>query len=169
MSSFPSRLVPALKAEIPLWLENWKFDRFVTLATNGANLPTRTFGSRHDRLTGLLEEWDGRMNRKLAGPKWSTRPEDRMWAFYFLEKPAANPHWHGLVRLTPPPGMLAKHEELFDRHAESIWKALVPSGTVKSLPIFDQRGVADYVAKSLPYPVSYEYFVTPDQFQAPVG
>ena|SRR5271170_3779966 len=63
-----------------------------------------------------------------------------MWAFYFLEKPAANPHWHGLVRLTPPPGMLAKHEELFDRHAESIWKALVPSGTVKSLPIFDQRG-----------------------------
>jgi hypothetical protein len=51
--------VPALKTEIPLWLENWKFDRFVTLATNGANLPARTFGSRHDRLTGLLEEWDG--------------------------------------------------------------------------------------------------------------
>ena len=169
MPSIPSRVVPALKTQIPLWLENWKFDRFVTLATNGANLPARTFGSRHDHLTGLLEEWDGRMNRKLAGPKWSKRPEDRMWAFYFLEKPAANPHWHGLVRLTPPPGMLAKHGELFDRHAESIWKALVPSGTVKSLPIFDQRGVADYVAKSLPYPVSYAYFVTPDQFQAPVG
>jgi hypothetical protein len=92
LPSFPSRLVPALKTEIPLWLENWKFDRFVTLATNGANLPARTFGSRHDRLTGLLEEWDGRMNRKLAGAKWSKRPEDRMWAFYFLEKRAANPH-----------------------------------------------------------------------------
>jgi hypothetical protein len=50
--------------------------------------------------------------------------------------------------------MLAKHEELFDLHAESIWKALVPSVTVKSFPIFDQREVADYVAKSLPYRVS---------------
>jgi hypothetical protein len=90
--------VPALKTEIPLWLENWKFDRFVTLATNGANLPARILGSRHDRLTGLLEEWDGRMNRKLAGPKWSKRPEDRMWAFYFLEKPAANPHCGVVLR-----------------------------------------------------------------------
>ena len=99
LPSSASRLVPELKTEIPLWLENWKFDRFVTLATNGANLTARIFGSRHDRLTGLLEEWDGRMNRKLAGPKWSKRPEDRMWAFYFLEKPAGNPHWHGLVRL----------------------------------------------------------------------
>jgi len=111
-----------------------------------------------------LKEWDGRMNRKLAGPKWAERKEDRMWAFYFLEKPAANPHWHGLVRLTPAPGMLEKQKEMFDLHAERIWKKLVPSGTVKSLPIFDQRGVADYVAKSLPYAVSYEHFVTPDQF-----
>ncbi len=87
-----------------------------------------------------------------------------MWAFYFLEKPAANPHWHGLVRLTPAPGMLEKQKELFDLHAERIWKKLVPSGTVKSLPIFDQRGVADYVAKSLAYPVSYEHFTTPDEF-----
>ena len=108
------------------------------------------------------------MNRRLAGPKWSKRPEDRMWAFYFLEKPAANPHWHGLVRLTPPPGMLAKHEELLIGMLTNL-EGPRAFGTVKSLPIFDQRGVPEYISKSLPYPVSYEHFVTPDQFQASVG
>ena len=88
-----------------------------------------------------------------------------MWAFYFLEKPASNPHWHGLIRFVPyVPARAQGREELFDLHAEQIWKDLVPAGTVKTLPIFDQRGVAEYVAKALPYDVSYEHYVTPDQF-----
>jgi hypothetical protein len=161
----PSRVVPALKSAIPLWLENWKFDRFVTLATNDSSSSLRGVGSSLDRVTDLLKEWDGRMHRKLVGSKWSKRVEDRMWAFYFLEKPSSNPHWHGLVQFNKYfPGMAERQAELFDRNAEKIWKKLVPAGTVKSIPIYEQRGVADYVSKTLPYPVSYEHYVTPDQF-----
>jgi len=99
-------IAPKFRDEIPAWLEQWKFDRFVTLATNRANMPGREFGSHDERLTGLVKEWDGRMNRKLAGPKWAKRRKVRLWAFYFLEKPKANPLRRGLIRLTPPPGML---------------------------------------------------------------
>jgi hypothetical protein len=157
-----SRVLPALKSEIPKWLEQWKFDRFVTLATNDS--PARLISS-NARLADLLKEWDGRINRKLVGPEWASRVEDRMWAFYFLEKPVSNPHWHGLIRFVPYfPARPQERAELFDLHAERIWKKLVPKGSVEILPIVDQRGVADYVSKELPYPVSYEHYVTPDQF-----
>ena len=165
MPSTISRVLPALKSEIPAWLEQWKFDRFVTLSTNGSVLPTSSSAPSNRRMTDVLKEWDGRVNRKLVGPDWATKVVDRMWAFYFLEKPASNPHWHGLVRFEPYfPARRQSRAELFDLHAERIWKKLMPKGSVKILPIFDQRGVADYVSKGLPYPVSYEHFVTPDQF-----
>lgn len=165
MMFYPPRIVPAMKTEIPKWLDNWSFDLFVTLTTNGATLPRKGCRSQHERLTDLLKEWDGRMNRKLAGPKWRRRIEDRMWAFYFLEKPASNPHWHGLVQLRKDwPGMREKQWVIFEEHCGPVWKKLVPAGTVDIKPIFEQRGIEEYVAKTLQYPVSYEHFVTPDLF-----
>jgi len=157
--------MPKFKEAIPEWLEQWKFDRFVTLATNGSMLPAGRAGALNDRLTGLLKEWDGRMNRALVGSKWATRKEDRMWAFYFLEKAGSNAHWHGLIKFVPHLPLRAESRaDVFDLKAEPVWKRLVPAGTVKTLPIFEQRGVADYIAKALPYAVSYEHFVTADQF-----
>ncbi len=41
----------------------------------------------------------------------------------------------------------------------------MPSGTVKVLDIYAQRGVAEYVAKQTAYPLSYEHFVTPDELK----
>jgi hypothetical protein len=89
-----------------------------------------------------------------------------MWAFYFLEKPNSNPHWHGLVRFfTAENKPLGLQESIFDANAERIWKKLVPSGTVDVQPIPVQRGLIDYVAKMVSYPLSYEQFVTPDEFE----
>src|SRR5215203_7041682 len=146
----PSRQVPA-KQLIPDWLDSWEFSRFVTLATNdvsitGSSLPTSKlpYGILRDR----RREWDGRMNRQIGGKHWRKREADRMWAFYFLEKPDVNPHWHGLVRFFPIEGKSEAYQQaVFDENAGPTWKELVPSGTVDVQPVPMQRGVAELPCK----------------------
>lgn len=104
------------------------------------------------------------MNSAILGRHWANRHCDRIWAFYFLEKPASNPHWHGLIRFFPVDNYpQAEQERAFDANALRIWKKLVPSGTVDVQPITVKRGVINYVAKMVSYPISYEHFVTPDE------
>jgi hypothetical protein len=104
------------------------------------------------------------MNSAILGRHWAKRHSDRIWAFYFLEKLSSNPHWHGLIRFFPVDNYpQAEQERAFDSNALPIWKKLVPSGTVDVQPITVQRGVINYVGKMLPYPISYEQFVTPDE------
>ena len=166
---FRPEIVPKLRAAIPEWLDNWRFTRFVTLATNDPGMgDARLLGSKqpYGVLRDRLREWDGRMNHAILGKHWAQRDADRIWAVYFLEKPNSNPHWHGLVRFFPVDNRPEhQQQEIFDEHAERIWKKLVPSGTVNVQPITVQRGVIDYVAKLIPYPLSYEHFVTPDEFK----
>ncbi len=91
-----------------------------------------------------------------------------MFAFWFLEKPNSNPHWHGLVRFFSNCDTLhevAVQEGLVCSLAEPVWKRLVPSGSVKVRPITCQNGIAKYVAKELGNELSYNHFITPDEFQ----
>ncbi len=160
--------MPSLKTEIPAWLEKWKFDRYVTLATNDPSLAGKSApGSSipHGLVRDRLREWDGRVNHAILGRNWSLRHSDRMWSFFFLEKANVNPHWHGLVRFFPVDNMeTADQAKIFDENAERIWKHLVPSGSVDIQLITAQRGLAEYISKMTPYEVSYEHFVTPDEF-----
>jgi hypothetical protein len=55
-------------------------------------------------------------------------------------------------------------ERMFDDNAERIWKDLMPSGSVDIQAITAQRGLADYISKLTPYEISYEHYVTPDEF-----
>ena len=106
------------------------------------------------------------MNHAILGHKWAERDSDRIFAFYFLEKPNDNPHWHGLVRFFPIDDF--PHDEqakIFDENADQIWKKLVRSGSTDIQPVTCQKGVIDYVSKMLPYPLSYEFFVTPDELK----
>jgi len=163
----PPRIVPALRSEIAEWVDRWRYTRFVTLATNdvslaSARLPTSRLP--HGKLRDRLRQWDARMNSAILGRHWAKRHSDRIWAFYFLEKLSSNPHWHGLIRFFPVDNYpQAEQERAFDANALPIWKKLVPSGTVDVQPITVQRGVINYVGKMLPYPISYEQFVTPDE------
>jgi hypothetical protein len=139
LPSYPSRIIPSLKTEIPAWLEQWKFDRYVTLATNDPSLAGKAKqGSSipHGFIRDRLREWDGRVNHAILGKHWAKRHSDRMWSFFFLEKPNVNPHWHGLVRFFPVDNMeISDQERMFDANAERIWKALMPSGSVDIQPI----------------------------------
>lgn len=161
-------IVPRFRDELPAWLDRWPFTRFVTLAFNDPNIAARGIGSRrpHPLLRERLRKWDAFLNRALVGHYWMKRPEDRMFAFYSLEKATVNPHWHGLVRFFEGGGRhtIAEQEAIFDKVAEANWRKLVPSGTVDVQPVHSQTGVARYIAKTLGYPLSYEYYVVPDEF-----
>ena len=139
------------------WLENFKFDKFFTLATNDSVPPAR--------MRDLLREWDGRMNRKLVGNKWVERIEDRMFPFYFLEKPITNPHWHGLVRFVGDEPKRVKQQLIFDEQIEKLWRKLVPTGTAVVRQVYDQKGANEYVAKELYHELQYMQMVTPDEFE----
>src|SRR3954463_85192 len=97
---FPPRLIPQAKAEIIDWIDQWHFTRFVTLtfndnSTGDARIPGSQI--KYEFLRDRLKEWDARMNRAILGKDWANRYPDRIFAFWFLEKPTTNPHWHGLV------------------------------------------------------------------------
>jgi hypothetical protein len=153
---------PRQNQEISEWLEGWEFDRFITLASNDVMLADEK-GTQTMRRK--LRLWDARINRKVAGPKWRQRREDRIWSFFFLEKAHSNPHWHGLIQFFPPwPECAKAYADSFDEWAPIYWKRLVPSGTVDNQIIKNQKNVSDYVTKALNHRVSYENFVLPDEF-----
>lgn len=153
-----------MRTDVAEWLNQWRFDRFITLATND---PV-TFDGPHRGpalIRDRLRAWDARINRKLIGPKWRQRREDRIRGFYFLEKPVSNPHWHGLVQFFPPwPECREEYELQFDLCSPEIWKQLVPTGTVDIQKIVCQRRVIEYAVKSLDNNISYSNFVIPDEF-----
>jgi hypothetical protein len=164
----PSRTPPAAIDLIPEWLDNWRFHFFVTLSTNDADMGSRSSVGSNERYSYLrdrLREFDARMNRQLLGREWQRSP-DRMFGFWFLEKPDVNPHWHGLVRFFASGDMdkLALQKAVFQREALKIWTELVPSGEVDIQLIADQPYVSKYVVKSLGHDVNYSNFVVPDQF-----
>jgi hypothetical protein len=106
------------------------------------------------------------VNHAILGSKWAKRDSDRIFCFYFLEKPDDNPHWHGLVRFFPIDDFPQEDQErLFDENAGRIWKKLITSGSTNIQPIACQKGVIDYVSKMLPYPISYESLVVPDELK----
>jgi hypothetical protein len=58
-----------------------------------------------------------------------------------------------------------EQERIFDENADRIWKKLVRSGSTDNQPITCRKGVIDYVSKMVPYPISYEFFVVPDELK----
>lgn len=161
-----SRKVPAREA-IPEWLDQWTFTRFVTLATNWDGLSgAGVSDSALKKLRNRLRHWDALINHAILGKHWAERDHDRIFSFYFLEKPGTNPHWHGLIRFFPVEGLeMSDQQRIFDERAALSWKKLVPSGTTDVQPITVQRGVAEYVGKMLGHPLSYENYVVADEFK----
>ena len=161
--------LPELKAAIPTWLDNWKFSRFVTLAFNDASAgDARMPGSQLQGgfLRDRLRMWDGRINHAILGRYWAERHGDRTFAFYTVEKVGSNPHWHGLVRFfSEDPDEVHRQEQIFDAEAATLWKKLVPSGTTDVQVVDNQLGVANYIAKTLAYPLYFESYIVPDEFQ----
>jgi len=153
------------------WVNQWRWDRFVTLTFNqpGNGRPSSGFSDPNMlALKDKLKEWDGRMQRKVVGSNWFEIPDHRLFCFYTLEKPWVNPHWHGLVQFYKVnDSERLRQGEAFDQWADPTWKKLVPSGSVDVKVIYHDEGAIDYVGKSLLDQLNYEYWVPPDEFSRP--
>lgn len=163
----PQRTMPKTRGALPGWLEQWTFTRYVTLAFNDSMAgERRSVGSSQAGgfLRDRLRRWDAMINHQLLGKHWAKMSADRVFTFFFLEKPDSNPHWHGLVRfIADSPDELVRQEQTFDQAASPVWKKLVPAGSVDIQPVTGQLGVSRYITKSLDFGVGYEDFVIPDQ------
>ena len=79
LTLYPPRKIPSFKVDIPAWLERWKFDRYITLATNDPSLagkPVPGSSIPHGLIRDRLREWDGRLNRAILGKHWAKRDSD---------------------------------------------------------------------------------------------
>ena len=133
------------RREFAEWLEKWPWTHFITLATNYHGQTLRP-DLLHDRLRG----WDARMNWFLYGPKWAKRPDTRLFAAYFLEKPTAHPHWHGLIMLDEQdPKLRLQQGTMLSSKGSAIWERLTPGGTIDAKLVYDREGVTNYVSKEL--------------------
>ena len=165
MVNMQSPLPIDARPEFRKWLNQWPFSRYVTLAFNQ---PVGHFllESNRLRMRERLRKWDAMMNSKILGRNWAKKPEDHMFTFYVLEKPNSNPHYHGLIRFFEGGGLpVASQEERLDKHADRIWKHLVPSGSTSIQAIYDQAGASKYLAKTLANAVSWDNLVLPDEFK----
>jgi hypothetical protein len=114
-----------VQRELPLWLGQWKFSRYVTLAFNdesagAATLPGSSLGQRF--LFERLRKWDAHINHLLLGKHWAERDADRTFVFFVLEKAEYNPHWHGLIRFfSDDPGEILRQERLFVYYSRQFW------------------------------------------------
>lgn len=99
----------------------------------------------------LLKKWDARVNRRIVGPKWHKRTDERMVWFAFLEKSDVNPHWHLLVSLDHDhlgDSNRRKRTDAFPKVADQVWQDLLARGSVDVQEVKD-TGVNRYVTKSL--------------------
>ena len=82
LAAYPSRKVPSLRTEIPDWIDQWEFSRFVTLATNDPSLAKRRMPGTslpYGFLRHRLRRWDAMVNHAILGSKWAKRHSDRAY------------------------------------------------------------------------------------------
>lgn len=134
------------------WLRDRRHTHFVTLRPNDPM-------ASHDRMVLLLKDWDARVNRKIAGPKWRKRPDERMQWIAVLEKPDYSPHWHLICFPSAEQlGWENWRESLwpYEHDFIEIWEWLIASGTCDVGRTYDD-GIVEYFVKTLGDPNRLAY------------
>ncbi len=147
-----------MRLELREKLLDYSFSHFITLASNHQAMGYR-------RMRNLLREWDARVNRAINGPKWASRPDERLIWFAFPEKIEVNPHWHLIVEIDPVIEKEARAERTrrMPQIAEERWLALVPRGSFDCQPV-DSEKVTEYVTKMSANETHFEKFVVSREF-----
>lgn len=154
-------LSPHARTAFEAWINEGVYTHLVTLTTNKEFLSPQ-------RMRDRLRRWDAHVNRRLYGPKWKQRPDERLWFFAFLEKPEANPHWHLLLRLYAHGDVpIADTAANFKNAADLYWTQLSPQGTVHIVQLANRphERLTNYLAKELKREIQYQAFITPDEFR----
>lgn len=123
-------------------LAHHHFSHFITLS---ANDPMASRG----RMRGMLRRWDAEVNHFMLGPRWQSKPDNRLLWYAFLEKPEAHPHWHLLAEIDPAIVPALDEKGLLDDFAwkaEAIWRKVSRRGTARVVDYRD-AGAIRYATK----------------------
>lgn len=147
------------RAEIRNMLNRVTFSHAITLATNDPMLSA-------SRLLSHLRRWDAIVNRKLNGPKWAKRPDERLLWFAFPEKLDRNPHWHLLAQVDPTiePHRRSERTEQLPAIAQRSWGLVCPSGSFDCQAL-DPQPFTWYATKGLLDEENLERFVFSREFE----
>lgn len=154
-----------LEKELVEWIEQWPFTRFVSLQFNDFRNSRLPEVNKLHHVRRALRSFDATVNHALLKRHWAKHP-DRIFAVWVPEKLSVSPHWHGLVRFfAETEDRRSELEAKFDSVAVQHWKRVAPAGTCDVKAVYGLKGATEYLAKSVPYGVSYEHMVVPDEFQ----
>jgi hypothetical protein len=143
--------------------DRWSYDRFVTLQFNDHRNRRLPAVGRDEHIRSVLRHVDACVNSAILAKNWAKSP-DRTWGFFVPEKIEVSTHWHGLVRFSDDPVARLKQETRFDEVLTRTWAKVAPQGTVDVKTVKIQGGAVRYLCKSLPYELSFDHIVLPDDF-----
>lgn len=129
------------------------WSHWVSLAFNDPEISTFLTDIEPVLMRDRVKEWDARMNRKIIGPKWQRRPDERMFWFLTPEALDRNPHLHGYVYVRPDQRLA------FDIHAALTWETLCPKGSAE-IETFDlEKAKPGYATKQTFKRINFENFI----------
>lgn len=143
------------RAALIRWIADLKPDLYVTFVFNTA----MTLRTAQDR----LEAFQARVDRKLLGPKWQDKSDNRTRYIAFAEKVDSNIHIHAVFQV--PTG----ESREFAAAAPAFWKALAPAGNLDIQDVTHAEGVADYITKEIRPERCDQMFLPRQRCVAPVA
>jgi hypothetical protein len=149
-NEFP-RIPKTLRDALSDHLKPRPWTHAITLAFNSGAVTV----AAADRALGRFKV---RLNRSALGPHWGKKPDEQVFAFWFLEKPQTNTHWHGVLWLEPSHFEKLSKKRTAEHEISQIWSQISPRGTVNFVLLQDKPGWIDYIAKELQSPLQYESF-----------
>lgn len=107
----------------------------ITLAFNR---DTTSAGAGED-----LKHLHARLDRMVLGRRWAKRVDDRSTYVAVIEHVDTNLHIHLALSCAP------EHVDQIAAAVESIWKEMIPTGSVKVRDAYDAPGWGRYISKAI--------------------
>jgi len=148
-----------MRKELIERLDMMAYSHFITLTSNHQEWSAQ-------RLRHRLKIWDAMVNRSLNGPRWSSRPDERLIWIGFPEKLEVNAHVHLLAAVDPDAssGNRAIQASRLPLLVDQAWKKIVSGGSTKC-DILERGRVNWYVTKELKFGDRWEDFILSQEFQ----
>ena len=138
------------------FLERQEFNVGLTLNLNMGAVPLVL---AHQRVRDLFF----RVDRRLLGTRFTTRPAERTHGVLFVEHPQSNLHLHGLLRVRPD--RVEEFASLFPGERGGPWSDVCASGT-HFIRDVQGRAAAAYVTKAQSLDLDDGTMIWLDQFYA---
>ena len=137
------------------WINDNSLDAYITLNFN--------CDITLDIAKNKLAHFFAKLDRKLIGPKWKEKPEDRTLMIVLPENIDSNFHYHALGTLSPK--AYGMSEDDIEDLISDIWETVLPAGSTHfAFNTYNQKVIPDYISKQLIRHGRIEQFILSNEF-----